>query len=221
MGDLLFCWETTTLYRSDLTLLKPPNWLNDNVINFACDYYEHVVFKPHQDKMKFVPPGTSFVIKHENDPEDLMDTLKGSGIMGKEVVFFPVSNAAVGGGGSHWSLLCFVAREGKFYSFDSSSNSNTRSALQLAKQVAGALVPGFKSSDFVTVATPQQANAYDCGVYCVAVMRWLAARAAVGGAVHGAECEGAMLGAITPPSVTKTREVLLGCVMEVAKNYVK
>ena len=52
--------------------------MNDNLVGFCVDYCAHVLFPSTggekvtpPPKLKFIHPGTSFVISHENDPEDL------------------------------------------------------------------------------------------------------------------------------------------------------
>jgi len=43
------------LYKSDLKLLKPPNWLNDNCINFYYSHLQHQDFK-HRTDFLFMDP---------------------------------------------------------------------------------------------------------------------------------------------------------------------
>jgi len=129
-------WKCTTLYTSDVELLKSPAWFNDNIINFCCDYMQYVLFndKPY----KFVHPGTSFVILHEShDAADLKDTVEGSGInREKSLIFFPVNDSQnlTKPGGSHWSLLVWERKTEMFYVFDSMSVTGNSSAHKLAEK---------------------------------------------------------------------------------------
>lgn len=43
------------LYKSDMRLLKPPNWLNDNCINFYFNHLQHDLYK-HRPDLLFMDP---------------------------------------------------------------------------------------------------------------------------------------------------------------------
>ena len=66
MSNLLFNFHTSTIFTSDVKLVHSPNWFNDAVIAFAYEYLQYNVFKGRKD-IKFVAPGTSFIIMHEDD----------------------------------------------------------------------------------------------------------------------------------------------------------
>jgi sentrin-specific protease 8 len=200
MGDegLLLTFHTSNVYDSDLRLLTPPNWLNDHIIGFAFDYFEHVLFNDR--RLKFISPGTTFIIMHENDLDDLEHTVLGAGIKADtRFIFFPVNDNTNMRkvGGSHWALLVFDGDTKKFYFYDSYHKGNLSSAQRLASQVAPFLLParysisdkdrkanklpaslktnGVQKDDLVACVSPQQSNSYDCGVYTVAVAEALAA----------------------------------------------
>jgi Ulp1 family protease len=84
------------------------------------------------------------------------------------------------GGGSHWSLLLWTITRNtslsmpscSFYHFDSSSGYNKTAALAVSQKLLKVLHCRSKSDltniDSINVnecKTPQQNNAYDCGVY--------------------------------------------------------
>jgi Ulp1 family protease len=85
------------------------------------------------------------------------------------------------GGGSHWSLLLWTVSKNPspssipsctFYHFDSSSGYNTTAALAVSQKLMKVLYCGTKTdpihigaADVNECKTPQQCNAYDCGVF--------------------------------------------------------
>jgi Ulp1 family protease len=141
--SLLFSWERSNLYDSDVSLLKGSNWLNDNVITFAFEYLSHKQFADSK-KVNFIDAGSSFIIMHEKDMEDLQDTVEGCRISADKYLFFPVSDknpySDVPGGG-HWALLMFDCEKKKFYYIDSARTMNIRNGRQLAEQVARFVLP--------------------------------------------------------------------------------
>jgi len=148
MSSSIDTFPQVELYTSDVKLCKPPHYLNDNLIGFAFKYMENVMF-PSQDLL-FVHPGGAFVISHEDDPEDLLDTIDGIGISPKkQLIFFPVNDGGntsmqfnLSSQGSHWALLVYDSGQRKFFYFDSSASSNRIPALRLARQLNGVLPCG-------------------------------------------------------------------------------
>jgi len=179
MADALFSFHNSNIYKDDVRLLNPPNYLNDELIAFAFEYFQHVLFGESKS-VRFISPQTAFIIMHENDADDLKDTVEGCEIEGKNLVFFPVNDNAniTGTGGSHWSLLVFDASDQTFYAFDSASQSNSRVAKKLAVQLAPFLTNEEKKThpetNFVMAKTPQQDNGYDCGLFALGIAEFLA-----------------------------------------------
>mmetsp|Transcript_47070 Transcript_47070/g.75630 ORF Transcript_47070/g.75630 Transcript_47070/m.75630 type:complete len:277 (-) Transcript_47070:246-1076(-) len=147
-NKLIETFDTVELYRSDLKLCDPPRYLNDNLIGFTFEYFAKVLFP--KENYLFCPPGAAFVISHEDDHEDLFDTLNGKDVSPKKkLLFFPVNDASdtsmLYSGrsqGNHWSLLVYNSDTKRFYSFDSSMGSNYRPALRLAQQLSCVLPVG-------------------------------------------------------------------------------
>jgi Ulp1 family protease len=71
----------------------------------------------------------------------------------------------------HWSLLVWRPKGG-FLHFDSCCGENREIARRLASQI----LRFYKRPEkpFRTMKAPTQTNSYDCGVYVMAMMRWLA-----------------------------------------------
>lgn len=80
----------TTLYESDVALLRPGEWLNDSVISFwfeyllpifctsqhpsvieivLCRYLAKERFKDHQDDLLFIDPSAMFMINFSDGRE--------------------------------------------------------------------------------------------------------------------------------------------------------
>lgn len=236
----------TDVYQSDLQLLKCPNWLNDTIINFCCDYLKLVEFtsSKHARDIVFVYPGTSFILLHESDSEDMMDTMDGQGIRADTgLALFPLNNNenVLGGGGSHWALLAYTGSDGKFAYFDSMGKANERTAKQLASQLRwgfdeqqknkktststanGTAVGDEKTKHKQThvempITAPQQLNTYDCGVYTVAIAHQLA-RAYVDGSgklTVGKAKE--YLSQLTPEHITNYRKTIRKWIDDVASS---
>jgi sentrin-specific protease 8 len=169
-------WKSTNLYVADMALLAPPHWFNDNLITFCCDYLQHVTCAGRP--FRFVPPGTAFVLLHEDDPQLLKECVEGSGITGKELVLFPVNNApkTCEACGTHWSLLVFEARSQRFYAYDSLHTTIPESTRRLAAKLAPLLCT--KPARLFFLPSANQSNSYDCGCFCVMNMRQVAQRAA-------------------------------------------
>lgn len=219
-------WKCTSLYLADIQLLKPPNWFNDNIINFCCDFFQNVLFT--EANFKFVHPGTTFIISHENDMDDLGDTVEGSGITPqKSHIFFPVNDSRnmTKSGGCHWSLLVFESKSQKFFCLDSMSGGNNASARKLANKVAPFLLSRpdeakkeLSDKEFVIVSSPQQENMYDCGCYTVMNMRVLAQSLGKSGQLSDAKTMDNLLRCVTPESVNQERSEIRKRIEEVKQT---
>ncbi|CAO1401849.1 unnamed protein product [Diamesa hyperborea] len=157
-------YHNSCLRLSDIDILKTTEWLNDKLISWYLEYLENDIFS--DERFLFIGTEVTQAIKMmEADEVNMifLDPLKASE---REFVFLPVNNHrhADETGGSHWSLLVYSKAETMFYNFDSSSNYNHSSCLQLVDKLKKA----FKCSDakLVDVDTLQQTNHYDCGI-CV------------------------------------------------------
>ncbi len=167
-------WKCTNIYLHDLPLLDPPNWFNDSIITFCCDYMQHITFRDN-DTIKFVYPATTFIIMYEDDRDILKDMIESNGITkDKLLIFFPITDSSpTEQDGSHWSFVLFSTMDQKYYIFDSARHhGNEIYAKQLITIVAKFLSDKFDhNEDIIIVKSPVQTNNYDCGCYMMMGMR--------------------------------------------------
>jgi len=207
------------VFQSDVQTTQPGRWLEINIMGFTFAYFQHVLFSKCKT-VKFVNPGAAQVMMHETDKEDLQDIVDGCQLVGKEphLVFFPVNNAGVNisSKGSHWSLLVFDGSQGQFISFDSMNGSNQQAAALLAKQLLPFMTRQTEEADqkdqkqhsgekLICANCPQQTNSSDCGVYTLAISRFLADRWSSGKTVFDQDAQEALHTAINPSTVASTR----------------
>ena len=62
-------YHDSLLRQSDVSLLSPPNWLNDQVIGFAFDYFAREEFDTN--KIAFVEPAVTQMIKLCPEPYEI------------------------------------------------------------------------------------------------------------------------------------------------------
>jgi Ulp1 family protease len=111
------------------------------------------------------------------------------------------------------SLLAFHRPTLSFRHYDSSSGVNRPAARRLARALRVAVAPGAGAEPIlVDVMCPRQVNGYDCGVYVLALARWLCERHTAGSDIAAEE---AMLASwLTPQHVTAFRAA---CAAEVQR----
>lgn len=231
-NPLLFCYHTSNIYAHDLDTLKQGAWLNDAIVAFYMDYLQHSVFSKHSNRFRFLAPTTSFMLMHEQDPDDVADAFSGCGIDPDQtgLVFFPLNdNQNVSKmGGSHWTLLVLDVQRRSFYSFDSMSTSKTPSAAakKLAEKLAPLLPPARgsgssspsspdSSPSLVSPPSPQQTNGSDCGVFVLCVTEAIAEYRTKhqddknSAAVDGKEMKDYLFDVVSAGEVRKKRDALL------------
>lgn len=229
-------YHDAMLYRSDVDLLGPSMWLNDNCITFALRYLEHEVLKTAPMVSKsvcFIDAAVMSCMMLQMDEEDELLLLRdGLGIMEKSIAFLPVNdNEGFFQGSSHWSLLCIVPSTSttsggspptfgestsfKYFHFDSSSGHNNEAAEKAAAQVNVLLGLGrtvAPASVHHVTGSPQQKNGYDCGVYTVLVAGELAQHFVLDSCILSEETmrdvTWALRSTLTETSVTKGRQDL-------------
>jgi len=155
---LLLCYQTANVYKGDMDTLKQGAWLNDNIIAFYMDYLQHDKFSSAAARFRFVSPGTTFILMHDDDPSDFADTFEGCDVLPEtELVFFPLNNntSVTRAGGSHWTLLVLDVPRARLLSFDSIRGSNDAAAKKLAKALAP-LLPKLKAASTVRLADDEE-----------------------------------------------------------------
>eukprot|EP00808_Paulinella_micropora_P024306 g65793.t1 len=189
----VLCYGRCSIYKEDAELLQGNYWLNDNVISFAFEYLTRAQ-KDSKVQAMFVSPGVSYIIMHENDKEDLEDTVKGCKLSPDKHMFLPVSDKAIDKiGGGHWALLVWDKDEKAFSFWDSSGSMNAKKGRLLASQLCPFLVgqpaAAALKDKFHLRKGPQQENSYDCGMYVLATAQLLSSRLNQGKSMHTAETE--------------------------------
>ena len=96
-------------------------------------------------------------------------------IQSKKIVFFALNNNqnVTSSGGTHWSAAIYLPEEGILQHYDSSRPMNAPIARNLTSVLAAVTHNNVLYSEH---AMAQQQNAYDCGVYALAVAATVAAR---------------------------------------------
>lgn len=149
-----------------MSLLQGPFWLNDQVIAFYFQYLESSKFKGASDKILFVSPQVTQLLKMSEKSEwsSLLDPLR----PGKKLlIFFAVNdNESPRSGGTHWSLLVYSRLHDTFFSFDSLNNFNNVTTRKLYHILRNAL--GLSEANLQTLPCANQSNGYDCGIHLLA-----------------------------------------------------
>eukprot|EP00061_Rhincodon_typus_P015621 g43398.t1 len=164
MDPVIVSYHDSLIRRSDLSLLNPPNWLNDHIIAFAFEYFAAEQYKELSGRVCFISPEVTQFIKCMASQEELAIFLEPLQLAQKSLVFFAVNdNSVQAAGGSHWSLLFYNSDRNCFSHYDSCSNMNESHAREIARKLQHFL--GTKSEvPFVEDSAPVQKNSYDCGM---------------------------------------------------------
>ena len=171
MADpIVLDFHNSLLRKSDLRLLEYPNWLNDNLINFAYEYFEYNLFEEHADKVAFIGPATVQFIKLGSEA-DMLGMIECLGLAQKQLIFFAINNSSeASDSGTHWSTLVFNKSAGCFEHYDSLKSNEAP-----AKSVALDLHSHLRADrSFRSMPTPQQANSCDCGMYVICLTEHIA-----------------------------------------------
>lgn len=179
--DLILNYHDAVIYGSDLDLVRDrTSWLNDACIHFFFSLLQHT--SASSSTAKFLDPSVvSFFMHQCVDDEDIEDFVGNTFLPTSGKVFIPVNdNMAVGAdwqnphGGSHWSLLvvCISPVEVQFWHFDSIRGSGNKTAARdIATKMSDSFFPKLPKRNVVDGKTPEQNNAYDCGVHMLAAAR--------------------------------------------------
>ncbi|XP_054711802.1 sentrin-specific protease 8-like [Uloborus diversus] len=165
-------YENSLLRQSDVELLDPPNWLNDNIIAFWFEYLEYDVYKKHKDKFGFVCPQVVQYLKF-GLPEEVKSTIEELELDKKQYVFLPVNDcrAQTVPGGTHWSLLVYNAQDQAFEHYDSYPGSYNLSVAENLAKILGSFLRSsstFGQQPVIREMTcTQQNNTYDCGMHVI------------------------------------------------------
>ncbi|XP_013386562.1 sentrin-specific protease 8-like [Lingula anatina] len=210
-GDMVLSFHDSLLRTSDVDTLVPGNWLNDNIIAFAFEYFEKVQFKLHEKDVSFISPDVTQFIKL-NCGDELGIFLEPLCLTSKKYIFLVVNDesSAARAGGSHWSLLMFSRPENTFYHHDSCNKSNTKSAKVVAMSIE-IFLRATRKVQFKNEESPQQENTCDCGMYAICNTELLCKK-------HLDEDEVDLINTITPEYVTKKRQEMVNLIHKLAST---
>lgn len=162
----------SSLTTGDLSLLVPPNWLNDQLLSFWMEHLRINVLQ-NDPRVAVILPNISYFIALTNDEEDLRPIAAAHLLNTKNFILVPVNDATDtdvenvrGPVGSHWSLLVFHRPENTIFHIDS-----LRSSSYVRQHVSHHLVhrlmhmSAAPNAKFMSLKPPAQHNSYDCGAF--------------------------------------------------------
>ncbi len=167
----------STINEQDLDILRDSrSWLNDNVLTFYIEWLLHSQTPSTQESLKdavILHPSAAFMLRMLPSEELVASTGAGPNpfitAQSDQINFIalPINNEknALGGGGSHWSLLVIDKANKVGRHFDSSSTNNQQTAMESLMLIEDLLEENHGSFAFVEEKCSQQNNAHDCGVY--------------------------------------------------------
>ena len=161
----LLDFNVIKISEESMRSLEDRKWVDDQMIAISLDIKQNEVNKT-TDKVLFVSPSTTQLIRKSKDNTDIKETIKDLKIYEKDWVFYPVSNndqVSKPGGGTHWSLLVYCKLKDVYYHHDPINPMNGMHAAELIKKIAS--VDNRFSHFQMDVKCPQQNNGYDCGPY--------------------------------------------------------
>lgn len=166
------------LIRSDLDVLRGPHFINDRIIAF---YFAHLsaTFAPGDDAdLLLLPPSIPYLLSNLPDAASVAAVAEPLRLRSRRLALLPVNDnpdASVPEGGSHWTLLVLdgTGAGPRFVHHDSIRGAPN---LPVARRLAETLGPlladaSGRAPPLRQGPTPRQTNAYDCGVYVMAIAR--------------------------------------------------
>eukprot|EP00039_Didymoeca_costata_P024112 m.9304 g.9304 ORF g.9304 m.9304 type:complete len:216 (-) comp4040_c0_seq1:889-1536(-) len=168
-------FEQSVLLETDIQLLEGPYWINDTVLGFMFEYYQHKTFCEDKSVLFLDPPTTQLIALWRESPAILGEIIAELHINQKELVFLPVndSDAPESAGGTHWALVVLDTRNRVCTLYDSmGGNGMVRKTSNIARMLSEACHLG-KLSVCVKEDAPKQTNGYDCGMFVAAVAKFL------------------------------------------------
>ncbi|XP_071815526.1 sentrin-specific protease 8-like isoform X2 [Apostichopus japonicus] len=158
--EIVVSFHNSLLRESDVSLLDGPRWLNDKLIGFAFEYFEHTAFAGKVDNIAIISPEVTQFIKLSAESE-IGVFVNPLDLPQKDYIFLAVNNNSSYSsvGGSHWSLLVFSKEDQSFMHFDPLHKSNAQDAKQLVLQLQP-LVTDTGMANYVEMSCPQQENGF-------------------------------------------------------------
>ncbi|KAF0689605.1 Aste57867_18962 [Aphanomyces stellatus] len=206
-------YHDAQLYDRDLRLFPTNQWLNDAAINFYFTVAFHDLCGASSDILFMDPAVVSCMMLQCDDDEDLEDLAQGLQLREKSLLLVPINDRSTfDSQGSHWALLVYSATDG-FQFYDSSSGHNLDSAVEVARVLQRAA--GLPTADVHHVASsPQQENAFDCGMYVCMTAEWIAM------SFLGIQCE-RLDAFLTPTRIHEKRQAMPSIVRDLNARQTK
>lgn len=157
--DVVLSYHNSLLRKSDLELLRNPQWLNDQLIGFWFEYLENEIAHSNKSVCLLSPEVAQFVkLGSSVESSIFLDPLH---LSSKAFIILPVNDSVSldQPGGSHWSLLVHDHTARKFYHLDSLNGGNIHHAKRMANNM------GLQSQDVLELKSTQQLNFWDCGIF--------------------------------------------------------
>lgn len=176
------------LYKSDIDLLSPGEWLNDNNIAFMYELIDQELLRKtllartaFSKQVVLLFPAIVQLFLHYPDASAAATFLPAAEIENLRFVFLPINFGDISGGwtdtgqGDHWLLALWLVLELKLYFYDSMDlgghDDNDENAVlsQLAKRLSLCTATANNGSPIVfeRLRCCQQRNFDDCGVHVV------------------------------------------------------
>jgi len=182
--EIILSYEDVLLRKSDLELLNPGNWLNDNLISFWFSYLQNQLI-PTQLFTAYccLCPELSQIIKSAQQSTDMFNELKQilSDYEDKNVFFVAINDCDYSQfGGSHWSLLVFKPhcdQQSRAKHYDSGVNSANIRDAEIIANILNRILCDDNPINVTQENCIKQINGYDCGIHllanCEALIRML------------------------------------------------
>lgn len=171
MDEIVVNFGDSLLRKSDVALLEPGQWLNDNIIGFVMEYLEKIKYKDVDSKIGYIHPSVTQCVKLFAK-EEIGILLEPLNICSKDIIFIPLndSESTIQAGGSHWTLIICDNVQKSFYHLNSLGD-DCLNAHEVVSKLAGYITK--RAPCLQVVDCPQQPNTADCGMYVVAFIDFL------------------------------------------------
>ncbi|KAG0565417.1 hypothetical protein KC19_8G188800 [Ceratodon purpureus] len=217
-----------TLRRSDVERLQHPEELNDQIIEF---FFEHLTSKLLENRIDgdqrsprpllLVGPSQTYWLLH-CPPESLHESLSPMALPERQMIIFALNDnpdPTMAEGGCHWSLVVYSRPQNTFEHYDSLGGLNAGVAQRFVNKIKSHLGKGASQAKLKDRETPQQNNAYDCGIYVMKISQLLCnAFEQQQRAVTFEDIVGPLRTQITPASVEEMRASTVKLILELAKQ---
>jgi sentrin-specific protease 8 len=172
--SVVLSFGDTSLRKSDLDLLIPPNTINDRLIGFCFEYFEREQFNHSADRIALLSPSVvQFVIYAAAD--DLVNLLEPFHLPTKQYIFVPVSNNfdTQHVDKAQWSLLVYVRSRQEFQHYDLYRGSNQSCAKKLVDKLQPYVQAPRSKLKFVEMDFPQHETIVDSGLFVISLVEHL------------------------------------------------